>query len=299
MRKLILILMLGAFFAFPFSASAQSDISLSNVVVQLWPEYDQPSMLVIVDFQLAADTSLPVTLTFRIPQEANLIAVAASAGDNGFMTVPYEGPTAEGEFQSFSLTIEENTSYRFEYYEALSFNGNQRLFTYLWDNAYAVDSFAVNLLEPLDVTSLTMNPNYASVDASQGAKFYTGKSVKLAGGEQYTLTLEYEKTTDILVSQAQAVQPAAPVDENTPGRVSLNNTLPYIIGGLGLVMILGGFVYYFRAGRTFNSKPRRRHSQTESGDDGAEHYCPQCGSRAKASDRFCRTCGARLRHQEE
>ncbi|MBL8062003.1 MAG: zinc ribbon domain-containing protein [Anaerolineales bacterium] len=299
MRKLILILMLGAFFAFPFSASAQSDAALSNVVVQLWPEYDQPSMLVIVDFQLAADAPLPTTLSFRIPQTANLIAVAASAGDNGFMTVPFDGPTVEGEFQTFSMTIEENTSYRFEYYEALSFNGNQRLFTYLWDSPYSVDSFAVNLLEPLDVTSLTMNPDYDSMDTSQGAKYYTGKSVKLASGEQYTLTLEYEKTTDTLVSQAQAIQPAAPVDENTPGRVSLNNTLPYIIGGLGVVMILGGIVYYFRAGRNTAPRPRRRHSLSEAEENGGDHYCPQCGARAKSNDRFCRTCGARLRHQEE
>lgn len=299
MRKLILILMLGVFFAFPFNASAQTDVTLANVVVQLWPEYDQPSMLVIVDFQLSPNVSLPATLTFRIPQEANLIAVAASAGSNGFITVPYEGPTTEGDFQIFSMTIDEDTSYRFEYYEAITFNGNQRLYSFLWDTSYAVDSFQVNLLEPLDVTTLTMQPDYESMDASQGPKYYTGKTVKLAQGEQYILTLEYEKTTNTLASQAQSVQPVAPVDENTPGRVSLNNTLPYIIGGLGLVMILGGIVYYFRAGRTPTHKPRRRHSQAEPEDGGAEHYCPQCGSRAKASDRFCRTCGTRLRHQEE
>ena len=59
MRKLMLIFMLGMFFAFPFSVSAQSDTTLSFVTVQMWPEYDDPSMLVIVDFQTAANTTLP------------------------------------------------------------------------------------------------------------------------------------------------------------------------------------------------------------------------------------------------
>ncbi|HNA90114.1 MAG TPA: zinc ribbon domain-containing protein [Anaerolineales bacterium] len=299
MRKLFLILMLGVFFSIPYHASAQADITLSNVVVQLWPEYDQPSMLVLVDFQLSPNVSLPAKVTFRIPQGANLIAVAASSESSGFVTVPYEGPTADGDFQSFSMTIDETASYRFEFYDTLTFNGNQRLYTYLWDSSYSVDSFSVNMLEPLDVTRVSMQPDYASVDTSQGTKFYTGKSVKLAADEQYALTLDYEKTTNTLVSQAQSVQPAAPVDENTPGRVSLYNTLPYIIGGLGVVMILGGIVYYFRAGRAPAHKSRRRHSNTEPEDGGVDQYCPQCGSRAKASDRFCRTCGARLRHSEE
>jgi hypothetical protein len=76
MRKLFIILMLGVLFVFVSFASAQSDVTLASVDVQLWPEYDQPSMLVIVDFLVDASTTLPVDLTFRIPKDANLIAVA-------------------------------------------------------------------------------------------------------------------------------------------------------------------------------------------------------------------------------
>jgi ribosomal protein L32 len=112
--------------------------------------------------------------------------------------------------------------------------------------------------------------------------------------------VSYTKTTDTLVSQAQAVQIAEPVNEDTPGRVSLTNSLPYIIGGLGVIMIAGGLMYYFQWGRRSagSSKSRRRHSQTDTENDATNAYCPQCGARAKLSDRFCRTCGARLRHDE-
>lgn len=299
MRKLILIFLAGVFFALPISASAQNDAGLSFVTVQLWPEYDQPSMLVIVDFQAATDTTLPATLSFRIPTEANLIAVASDAGNGQFLDHPYDGPTAEGEYQTFSLTIEENKPYRFEYYQPLSFNGEERIFSYLWESGYAVENFKYLLLEPLDATNVTVDPNYTAQETFNGLNYYDGAPVRLAAGEQYALNMSYKKTTDTLVSQAQAVQIAEPVNEDTPGRVSLTNSLPYIIGGLGIIMIAGGLMYYFQWGRrSAGSKSRRRHSQSTAENDATSAYCPQCGARAKPSDRFCRTCGARLRHDE-
>ena len=299
MRKLISILLLGMFLAFPISASAQSDAALSFVTVQLWPEYDDPSMLVIVDFQAAANTTLPATLTFRIPAEANLIAVASDTGNGQFLDHPYTGPNPEGEYQTFSMVIEQNIPYRFEYYEPLSYNGDERIFSYLWNNEYAVENFQYLFLEPLDVTEVSLDPKHTAQETFNGLNYYDGAPVKLAAGEQYSLKASYTKTTDTLVSDAQSVQIAEPVNEDTPGRVSLANSLPYIIGGLGIIMIAGGLMYYFQWGRHSAASPKQRRrikSNTES--DATSVYCPQCGSRAKPSDRFCRTCGARLRHEE-
>lgn len=299
MRKLILLVILGMFLAFPFSVSAQDNAGLSFVTVQLWPEYDQPSMLVLVDFQTAAEISLPAKLSFRIPSDADLIAVASDAGSGQFLDHPYEGPTTDGEYQTFSLVIEENKPYRFEYYQPLSFDGESRIFSYLWDNGYAVENFQYLFLEPLDVTKMTLNPNFTKQETLNGLNYYEGEPVQLAASEQYALTVLYSKTSDTLVSDAQAVQIAEPVNEDTPGRVSLTNSLPYIIGSLGIIMIAGGLTYYFQWGRhaSGSGKPRRR-THANADDMATSVYCPQCGARAKPTDRFCRTCGARLRHEE-
>lgn len=298
MRRLLLMLVLGVFLAFPYSASAQSDVTISSVRVQFWPEYDQPSMLVIVDFKTSAGTQLPADLTFRIPAEADLIAVASDAGGGQFLDSPYEKGAFEGEYQTFSMTIDKDIPYRFEYYQPLAYNGNERSFSYQWDNGYAVENFQYVFLEPLDVTSFTLDPVNSSTKSSNGLNSYGGNPVKLAAGEPYTLTLKYKKTTDTLVVPGQTVQIAEPVNEDTPGRISLTNSLPYILGGLGVFMIAVGLMYYFQWGRASGGKPRRRHTQASAAGEGAEVYCPQCGSRAKSSDRFCRTCGARLRHED-
>jgi len=302
MRKWFLILVLGVFFVFPSLAFAQTNITLANTSVQLWPEYDQPSMLVIVDFEVAANTQLPVDLTFHIPDNANLIAVAAYTADGSLINSVFEGPTDEGESQAFTITMD-TSSARFEYYEPLTFNGNQRLFSYLWDNAYAVSAFNIRVLEPADTTSLTTTPSLDSIAEEDGLKYFEGAPVKIARGEQFILNLEYEKTTNNLIASPAGIEPAAPVDESTPGRVSLNNSLPYIIGGLGVVLIVGGIVYYWQAGRNPSKHSRRRTRKNINSDgddsDDIDAYCPQCGERAKAGDRFCRVCGTRIRHQEE
>lgn len=300
MRKWLFVLILGALLIFPSFASAQADVKLTSMSVQLWPEYDQPSMLVITDFELPAGTKFPTDVTFRIPNDANLVAVAAYAADGTLLNAVFNGPNPDGEWQAFTVTLD-TAAARFEYYQPITFNGEQRIFSYLWDGSYAVDAFNIRVMEPADTSSLTSTPKLESIEEKDGLKYFLGKSVKLASGEQYTLNLEYQKTSDVLIATTQGVQPAAPVDENTTGRVSLNNYLPYIIGGLGVVMIAGGLVYYWQSGRKGGArKPRRRQrTPVESEEGDSDIYCAQCGTRAHGGDRFCRTCGSRIRQKEE
>ncbi len=301
MRKFFVLLTLGAMFIFSSSslASAQSEITLPFVSVQLWPEYDQPSMLVLTDFEIPADTTLPVDLTFSIPKDANLIAVASYTSEGGLADAIFAGPQIKGDWKTFTVTMTTFAA-RFEYYDAINFSGEKRTYSYSWYGRYAVDQFNIRILKPMDTIAVLTQPSLPSVSQENDLQFYVGDPIPLADGEKFKLDIEYDKTSNSLVMESQGVQPAAPVDENTPGRVSLNNFLPYVIGVLGVIMFIGGSVYFWRASRKPSGKPRRNSSmRAESEQGNLDAYCAQCGSRAKAGDRFCRTCGARLRHQEE
>lgn len=302
MRKWFLMVAIGILLVFPSLASAQGSVTLSKMNIELWPEYDQPSMLVLIDFELPATTIFPVKMTFHIPQDANLVAVATYATDGSLMNAVYDGPVTSGGLQSFTLTLD-TTKARFEYYQPITMNADERTFSYIWNGDYAVKVFGIRVLEPLNTTSLTTTPKLGPSVVNNNLKYYASNAIELKNGEQFKLDLKYTKTTDALAASAQGVQPAAPVDENTPGRVSLNNSLPYIIGGLGVVLIAGGFLYYWQAGRkptSQRSSRRRARTQKESEENhDGESYCPQCGTRAKPNDRFCRVCGGRIRHAEE
>src|SRR5690606_11298515 len=122
------------------------------------------------------------------------------------------------------------------------------------------------------------------------------KEAKLNARQPYTLDLQYEKTSLTLINPPQQqVQPAGPLDESTPGRVSLNNFLPYVIGGFGVLFLVVGVVYYWRIGCTSSKRDRRRRNiNVEEDESKTGAYCASCGTRAKTGDKFCRTCGARL-----
>jgi hypothetical protein len=114
-------------------------------------------------------------------------------------------------------------------------------------------------------------------------------------GAQLPIKLTYTRTSDQLSVSNQPLETGT-VDESTQGRISLNNYLPYILGGLGVLLIVGAGIYYWQ---TSQGKPtvRRRHRARDEDRDSEDVYCYQCGKRAQPGDRFCRTCGTRLRRE--
>jgi hypothetical protein len=294
MRKWLSWLMLTLWFIYPVLASAQTEIHLSKLKVQLCPEFDQPSMLVLYDFEVTAATPLPARVTFRIPRAGNLIAVAAM--QNGELVNPnFEGPSVNGDSKTFTLIVDSLTTYHFEYYQPLVRRGELRQFSYAWAGDYAVDEFTIRVQQPLDTTSfVTQPPLKPSVDSLDGLTYYVNQPINLPAGQRYVLDLEYAKTSDALTVPASTIQPSGSLDENTAGRITAGDYIPYLILVVGILLIMAGIGYYYMSGRIRRFKPRRlRAAAPESRE--SDVYCHQCGQRARAGDRFCRVCGTRLR----
>src|SRR5689334_19206537 len=112
---------------FPFSAQAQSGIILDSLKISLWSEYDQPTMLVIYDFKLSADTKLPVSVKIAFPKDANLTAVATLSGTQ-YINTDFVGPAEENNEQVITLRVKEPTTYHMEFYEPLARTDNTRSF---------------------------------------------------------------------------------------------------------------------------------------------------------------------------
>lgn len=297
-RWLILWFMLGITLL-PFSAHAQSAIKFSTMQVELRPEYDQPSMLAIYDFKLADGISLPVDVTFRIPKDANLVAVASFSKEQ-YLNATFNGPTIDSDWQIITIKVQTAATYHVEYYEPIARNGKERLFNYVWMNDYPIDDFSLSVLSPTDVTQLTADPSLNRITNADGTISWAKDFGALSASQQITLKINYNKANDTLTKPSpQSGVQSQPFGSNTPGSFmsTFSNALPYILGGLGVLLIGGGVFYFWQSGRSGRNKSRKRHAARAETEGDSEVYCHQCGTRAHKGDRFCRVCGTKLRHE--
>lgn len=282
---------------------AQGQITLAEVAVGLWPEHDQPSMLVIYDIALPED-ALPAALSLRIPAAAGSPhAVAQLEPSEGLVVAPYEEST-EGEWTTITLqaTMPE---LRIEYYDpGLQKDGENRHFEYTWPGDYAVDSMVVQVQQPVGASQMRLSP--ATAEAATGADglvYYTADIGSLPAGQDFKIQLDYQKAGDDLTASSLGVDTVDSVGSSGSGSsTNLQPLLPWLLGGLGLLLILGGGFWYWQSGREkAQPAPRRRRRPASTGpevspaEEGKHIYCHQCGKRASPGDRFCRTCGTALR----
>jgi hypothetical protein len=299
-RWRIAVVFLGvALMLVPGSAAAQSPIVLSSLHVQLWPEYDQPSMLVIYDLQAAPGTKFPTSITIKIPQAANLTAVAVHGEGDSLLNADYHDLASDQQGQSISIQVLSSSAYRVEYVQPLSRVGDGRQFRYTWPGDYAVDDFNLSVRMPFDATSVRIDPELQPGDVGDTTYWLGHDFGSLTAGTEFPLELTYTRMSESPVQPSQGLAPSKPLDAGTPGRVMISNYLPYFLGALGVVLIGGGAFYFWQTGRGRASRQSRHRSGMRLPLQRAEDvYCHACGTRAQAGDRFCRVCGTRLRPPE-
>lgn len=302
-RWLTFLLLAAWLWALPVPARAQTDnISFDFVNIQIWPEYDRPAALVIYDFAVSENTPLPATITLSIPADADLFAVAVLK-DGSLLNKEYPPPTSDGQRLLISLEIPDRATYRVEYYAPINKRGQTREFNYTWQNNYAVRAFSISVQQPVGASALKTEPIETTPlpRGNDNLIYYTSAARELPAGQALSMTVRYDKSSDTLSAQSLAVQPSggALVPEQPAAWM---NYLPAILGGLGVLLIVGGGLWYWQSGRAVSptAPSRRRHTaaprepREESGDHVTTH-CHQCGKRAQSSDRFCRACGTKLR----
>jgi hypothetical protein len=309
MKKNSLLLLAAALLVLvPSPARAQQLLTFDTLQIDLWPEYDQPAMLVIMRGHLAPDTDYPANIAIRIPARAGPPHAVATRADGGPpLDAQYEFETA-GEWATIRLAADV-PGFQIEYYDDnIEFNGNSRQFEFTWHADYAVQNVVMLVQQPTGAENMTTFPQLISVTQDSLGLFYYGGDIgALAAGETLELTVTYEKRSDALTVNFLPLDSSEPVTAKTPGRVTLSSYLPLGLGTLGVLAIAVGLYWYWatdparrRAKPRGRRSPRARPPAVEpalkaAAAVGESAFCHQCGKRAEAGDRFCRACGTELR----
>jgi len=296
---LLLVLLLVSLMI-PGKAYSQEEIQLSSMKVALWPEYDQPSVLVIYYIVLPAEITLPVDLTFRIPAsvgEPN--AVAAKQMDGSLFNVVYERQViGDWAYISFTATTPES---QLEYYDpTLVVSGEDRHYEYLWPGDYPVDAMFVQVQQPLGAEDMRISPSMGSgTVGSDGLTYYNAEIGALTQDQTFEISIDYQKSTNTLSVESVPIAPSAPIPDTGPENINWTQLLPWLLGVLGVGLIAGGIWWYWSTGKRQPASHRQPVAGTrrepESSPVQGDVFCHQCGRRAGEGDIFCRSCGTRLR----
>jgi hypothetical protein len=307
MRKWVLPLLIILSLLLPLRAHAQNPVSLSSMVIEIWPEYDKPSVLVIYQMTLSSATAFPAMVSVRIPATAGEPnAVAERQADGSLYKITYTRQVA-GEWATINFTTTAS-QLQIEYYDqGLTKSGNARHYQYVWSGDYAITQLKIQVQQPTGATNMRIAPSLgAGAVGNDNLTYYTQDIGAITAGQIIQITIDYQKASDALSAENLQVQPNAPVPQSTATDLNIISTwLPWILGILGAGLIIGGIVWYWQTGRQRPApKPRRQRSravanetEVSSGSDEAEVYCFKCGKRASPGDQFCRSCGTPIRNR--
>lgn len=289
-------------------AQAQAPLSVETLVLEVWPEFDRSSALVLISGALPAGTGLPASVTVRIPAASGEPHAAAyQDASGGLLSAPYTTAT-EGEWIRVTITVQA-LNFHLEYYDpALTVTGEARALNFNWISDYAVGALTVRVQEPAGARDLRLEPAFTAAGSGDyGLNYYAREWGGLAAGQTVSFALQYAKTSAALSTEVISPAPR-PVTVDSPAPAlaapNLSGLSPWLIGGIaGAAMAVGvaGWVIWRRslvsdaAGRT--KRGRRRTAREPApvqvgGSVSAARFCTQCGQPVLSEDRFCRTCGA-------
>jgi hypothetical protein len=305
MRRLLLVfVMISLFFGLSSTQAiqAQSTIEFNSIQVDLWPEYDRPEVLVIYRMSLSDSTSLPAQISLRIPAAAGQPYNVANQDVDGMLYLLDYNQVLEGDWLRITFTTPTPTL-QIEFYDAgIQKDGNLRNYEFKWAADYKVKTLTVKVQKPFNATDFNMMPQMGSaLQEGNGLYYYTTIVGTVDVGTPVSLSFSYNKPDDQLSVNLMPVQASTPVE--APGaQVDWTAILPWILGGVGLLVIsLGGF-WFWKTGRksTSLSGNRRHHPaapevRPQADGDSGTVFCHACGKRAGPGDAFCRACGSRLR----
>ena len=272
---------------------AQNSVSvIDSLDIEIWPDYDKTSVLVLLTGTLPGDTQFPASVTLPLPEAARLNAVARIDSKDGNMKDDIFSSTEPPGTLTF---ITPDLRFRVEYYLPYTVNKNQRSFDYTWLAAITVNNFQLRVQRPTSASTLNTEPTPANVVRSgDGFDYHTFPARAVPAGQPYPLHVDYKMTTAQL-----SVTSLPPPNTNmqtralpaTPSTGSgINWALVATVTG-GLIIIVA-LVWQIASRRP--SLGIRKPIDSRGEKQTRAKFCRNCGEPIGEGDRYCSECGSVL-----
>jgi len=292
MKRVILFFLIASILTPTLTGNAQTDITaIDTLLINIWPDYDRASVLVLLTGTLPDDTRLPARVTIPLPETAQLNAIARIDGKDGMMKNDIVSNPGPG-----TLTfITPDLRFRMEYYFPYTAKDKERSFDYFWQADISVDKLQIKVQKPTSAIALRTVPGTVDVAWDEDGFSYHTFPVKTApAGQRISLSVFYTLTAAQLSAehlpvpdtgaQTSGVQPksAAGAGFNWP-------VVAIVIGGIFTVLALA---WLFAVRRPSSARPGS--VPTPDGRQSRAKICSHCGGSVEKKHRYCSQCGNRV-----
>lgn len=275
-------------------ALAQGSDRLAQLKISVWPEHDQPTVLIMFHGTLADPSNLPRQVSVLVPSSGSLQVTTYENTDGSFAPEQASQSSDLGDgYKRITFTLRTPTLH-VEYYDDLLHGAPDKSMDYVFKAPMPVDRATLEVEQPLKATSFSMIPDAQSTRAdSDGFKYSSLDLGGIQSGQTISEQVKYTKTDpDPSVSRASDAPAPAPVVSQASS--TWNNVfLLVVLIVVGLASVLAFFVVRERNRvvapvRVGNDlRPRREAEGTA--------FCTQCGRGLAAEDVFCPRCGTKRR----
>jgi hypothetical protein len=288
-------------------AQAQSPVNeLAILEIELWPDFDQPELLVLLTGTLADDVPTPARVTLPLPEEASVNAVAhVNVGSGDLENVSDVDSDTPGQL-AFTTP---SPIFRIEYYVPYESDGDRHVITFDWQSDMTIDELLTTVQQPAEASDFQLTPAADQTSTGgDGLVYHAIDGQALPAGQSFSVTASYdlpggELSADVLAAQQPQVEGPLPLvsDPAQAESQDLNWPLVAIVaGGLIIIAAVAWFLYTnsgARRKRTPRPKPVRptKPSSSRPSSSTNAQFCHNCGRPVDDEDQFCRACGTQLK----
>ena len=269
---------------------------IEHLEVSLWPEYDQPAMLVIYRFEIAPDTLLPARIALPVPAASGPPhAVAWLSDEGGLFDATFTNESA-GDWQIIEVELPESRSGQLEYYSDMDFADTTRSFLFEWPQGFELGGMSYKVQQPVTATELIVSPAPdGEGQGDYGLNYLTAEMGPQPVDSAPVISVTYQKANPTL--SIDSLQPLGQISAPIEVQTDSPNIVPWLLGAAGIVLLGGGGYYFVSKRRPAPQRvPRRRGKRTTDVElEASTIYCHNCGAAAGISDVYCRQCGTQLR----
>lgn len=295
---------------------AQSSPTVNNLLVEIWPEFDRPEVLVIYRGQLSQETPLPSEISFPLPGHIEAMHVVATEQNGSLFEVDRAAVELRQEREVTIVTFPVTApGFQLEYYDPLilSREGAERTLIFEFSTLLPIEMVTFEVQEPFQATNFSMTPQAEdSFVGENGLRYNTIGRANIVAGEPVNLSATYQRQTDELSAPNLAPADTPPQLEAATAAVPDNDLrFGYVLIGIGSVLLLfaAGSWWWTRRRMAGSDVPRRRPARPKAKRPSPKavsaqvpatqgnKFCYRCGTSLRDDAKFCHQCGAERRYE--